>query len=306
MELEIYWQGKDITGLVQVRKCVGHDTCGKRCDSLEMEFENAAGWMRWGPEEDDQILVSRDGYDTGILFLNTILPEDGRYRVLATALPCAARQREWRSFAFKTLEEVMRSCGMATGMGYALYGCEGEASIPYIQQENESAAAFLARLLSWEGAKLKCVGAKYKAIGLAYAQARPAHQALQIRADQRGVEYLRGGLKWRSVRVLTPWADVTATDEAAPENHPKITLNLPACSPAQAGRWARGALLDHNRQDEILILSTDFNPGFSALARIDINGGTDADGQWLVEEAEQDFKNGTSMARLLRCVDSIQ
>ena len=53
--MEIYYQGADITGMVQVRKCIARDTSGGRCDSLEIEFDNAAGWYNWGPEEDDQI-----------------------------------------------------------------------------------------------------------------------------------------------------------------------------------------------------------------------------------------------------------
>ena len=144
--MEIYWQGKDVTDFVQVRKCVVRDTCGGRCDSLELEFENAAGWSKWGPEEDDKIIVSQNGYDTGTMYLNTVLPEDGIYRILATALPCVTRKKEYKSFIGKTIEEIMRACGMVTGMGFAVYGIDQKTVIPYIQQENESAAAFLCRL----------------------------------------------------------------------------------------------------------------------------------------------------------------
>lgn len=304
--MEIYWQGKEITGLVQVRKCISRDACGGRCDSLEMEFDNAAGWMRWGPEEDDQIVVIEGQYTTGIQYLNTILPEDGNYRVMATSLPCAARNKECRSYTNKTIGEILQTCGVTTDMGYDAYGLDEGQVIPYIQQENESAAAFLARFLKWESASLKVINGKYAAISLLYAQARTPCQTIRITADQRGAEYRRGGAKWRSVTVKTPFAAATAEDKAAPENHAQMTLNLPARSPAQAGRWARGVLLHHNRQDETLTLSTDFNPGFSALARMNITGGTDADGAWIVEEAEHDLKNKASRARLLRCVTTIE
>ena len=59
--MTIYYQGKDITRYVQVRKCIARDTCGERCDSIEIEFENAAGWYRWQPEEDDKSLWRRTG-----------------------------------------------------------------------------------------------------------------------------------------------------------------------------------------------------------------------------------------------------
>lgn len=304
--MEIYYQGKEITGMVQVRKCIVRDTCGGRCDSLDIEFENAAGWYGWGPEEDDQIVVARNGYDTGIMYLNTVLPEEGRYRILATALPCAARRKEYRSFKSRTIEEIMRTCGVVTGMDFAVFGIDKEAVIPYIQQENEVAAAFLNRLLRYESAKLKCVNGKYTAIGISYAQERPAHQTIEIGAKQRGTTYRRSGTKLKSATVRTVHAEATAWDLSVTGNHAQERFNLPAQNNIQAGRWARGMLLDHNRQCETLEISSEFNAGLSALTRIDITGGTDATGEWLVEEAEHDLKNGTSFAKMHRCIYTIQ
>lgn len=304
--MEIYYQGKEITGLVQVRGCIVRDTCGGRCDSLDIEFENAAGWYGWGPEEDDQIVVVRGGYDTGVMYLNTVLPKEGRYRILATSLPCAARRKEYRSFSGKTIEEIMRTCGMVTGMDFALFGIDGKTMIPYIQQENEGAAAFLNRLLRYEGAKLKCINGRYTAIDIAYAQGRIAHQNIEITARQRGVNYQRNGAKHKSATIRTPYAEATAWDLAVPNNHTQARFDLPARNDMQAGRWARGMLLDHNRQCETLEVSSEFNAGFSALTRIDISGSTDATGEWLVEEVEHDLYNGSSLAKMNRCIYTIQ
>lgn len=304
--MEIYYQGVNITRYVQVRKCVVRDVGGGRCDSLEIEFENAAGWYRWGPEEDDKIIVAQNGYDTGIMYLNTILPEEGHYRIWASALPCAARKKENRSFTGKTIEDIMRACGMATGMQFALYGIDGNTKIPYIQQENESAASFLQRLMMWEGAALKCANGRYNAVSIAYAQDRPALRTVEITAKQRGAEYRRNGAKYRSVTIKTPYAQATAEDTLAPETHAKITLDLPARNNIQAGRWARGVLVNHNRQTETLQIESEFNPGFSAMARLDVLSATDAAGEWIVEEAEHDLYNKTSRAKLYRCIRTVK
>lgn len=304
--MEIYYQGKDITDMVQVRKCIARDTSGGRCDSLEIEFDNAAGWYNWGPEEDDQIVVVCNGYDTGIMYLNTVLPEDGHFRILATALPCAARKKQYRSFTGKTIEEIMRACGMTSGMDFAIFGIDGQAVIPYIQQENEGAAAFLHRLLKFEGAVLKCVNGKFTAIGISYAQTRPVHQTIEIGANQAGAEYRRGGATYKSVTVKTPYAEAKAEDLLVASTHQQIVLNLPARNNIQAGRWARGVLMYYNRQAESLTIESEFNPGFSAMTRIDITGCTDATGGWIIEEAEHDFYNRKSMAKLYRCIYTIQ
>lgn len=305
--MNLIYQGKDITQYVNIRSCVGRDYSGERCDSLQIQFENASSWYRWGPEEDDQIRITHNGYDTGILYLNTILPEDGKYRILASALPCSARRKQNRSFSGKTIEEIMRACAAGSGMDFKIFGIDGSAIIPYIHQENESAAAFLHRLLTMEGAALKCVNGKYTAIGILWAQQREAGQTIQISAKQRGTDYQRSGETVKAITIRTPYAASTASDTSVPSSHNRITRNdIPAKSNLQAGRWARGLLLDMNRKCETLRIETRFNSGFTAMSRIDVTGGTDADGKWLIREAEHDFVNMTSCVVMHRCVTTIQ
>lgn len=306
--MRIYYEGVDITehDRVQVRSCTTRDTCGGRCDSLEIEFENSAAWYGWKPQEDDKIIVTNGSYNTGIMYLNTILPEEGRYRILATSLPCNARKKQYRSFIGKTIEEIMHACGVVTGMDFAVYGIDGKTVIPYIQQEYESSPAFLNRLLTWEGAKLKCVNGRYTAIGILFAQSREAHQTIEITPQQSGTQYKRCGVRTRSIAIKTPYCGATATDIDVSSAYEQITLGLPARNDIQAGRWARGLLLDKNRQCESLTIESEFNPGLEAMTRIDVEGGTDADGQWLIEDVEHDLFNLSSKAKLYRCISTIQ
>ena len=304
--MEIIYEGKDISDYVEVRECGVRDGCGKRCDGLEIVFENADDWYRWGPKQDDTIEVVHRGYSTGKLYLHTVLPENRSYRVLAAGLPCAARQKACRSYAGKTAEEILRSCARASGMGYLHFGLEKDAVIPYIQQNEESAAAFLERVLTLEGAVLKCSNGVYVAIGILYAQARNAHQTIEINALQSGVEYINSGEKLSTLTVQTPYASARATDIDAP-GRPELTTGMhPALTELQAGRWARALLLQHNRRCESLILQTEFNPGMTAMTRIDIVGETSAAGEWLIEEVEHDFINNRSRTTMHRCVTGIR
>lgn len=311
--MEIYFRGADggdyarIDSLVTVRECAVRDTCGPRCDSLEIEFENAAKWYAWGPKEDDEILIRQDGYSTGIMFLNTIVPEDGRYRIMATALPCKARRQEWKSYRNRTVEDILRSCATRTGMSFQTFGMDAKAIIPYIQQENESAAAFLRRFLELEGAVLKCVNGNYTAIGLEYAQKRNAHQTIHINPAQRGTEYKRSGAKIRTVTVKTPYGEATAVDLNAQSYHRDVTISqVPAMDDKQAGRWARNILRSRNLEYETLTIESSFNPGMEAMTRVDITGDTLATGEWIITDAEHDLFNRKTRTALKRCVDAIQ
>ncbi len=305
--MEIFYEGKDITDLVQVRQCLLSETSGGRCDSLKIEFENAAKWYAWGPEEDDQIFVAHGGVTTGVMFLNTVLPEDGKYSIFATSLPCKARAKTWNSFINKSIEEILRACAMASGMDYQIYGIDKGAIIPYAQQENESSAAFLNRLMMWEGAALKCVNGKYTAIGLSWAQQQEAQQTITVMPSQHGISYTRSGKRIRELAVETPFGSAKAVDLLAASTFPSVTVTgIPAGNAIQAGRYARGLLMNENRKCESLTVDSEFNPGFSAMARINIEGGTDATGEWLIEEAQHDLINLTSTARMRRCIQTIQ
>lgn len=305
--MRLYYQDRDITDRVDIRECVVRDACGGRCDSLDIYFDNLAAWYGWGPEDDDRIRVTRDGYDSGTMYVNTVVPEGRKYRIYAGSLPCGARRRESRSFVKRTVAEILQSCAMRSGMSPALYGVEGGVTIPYIEQRDETAAAFLHRLMRLEGAALKCVNGKYAGIGLLYAQGLPASRKLTVRSSQAWPGYRRAGERLRSVTVRTPYAEATATDSAAASGRISlVTGEYPAMDGAQAGRWARGLLMSKNRECETFTIPTEFDPGFTAMARVDIEGDTAASGEWLVEEVEHDIKNGTSTARMHRCITTVR
>jgi len=307
--LKILYQGYDITEYAHVRKCVAHDTADDRCDSLDIEFDNAAGWYGWGPQEDDQIIVSHGDYDTGIMYVNTIIPVNGKFRIIATSLPSTARIRGYTSFKNNTIEEIMRICAISSGMDYRIYGIDPDITIPYIERNDEGYGAFLCRLLRMESANLKCVNGRFVAIGIEWAQSRDAHQTITVKADMSGMEYRRIGRRYRTLTIKTPWASATATDTAITGNYCITLSHPPARDVLQAGRWARGLLLHKNRQHERLAITTDYNVGFTAMTRINIKDNTDcadAAGEWIIAQAHHDIFNKKSSVEMFRCISTIQ
>lgn len=304
--MNVFWQGTDITGYVTVSDITARDTCGGRSDSLDIEFENAESWYRWGPKEDDEISVEQDGWESGTMYLNTIAPGDGKYRVLATSLPCKARQKQWDSFENKTIEEIMRKCAAQSGMDFQIFGIEKSTRIPYIMRENESCASFLNKIATLEGALFKVINGKYTLIGIQYAQERRPISEISITADQDGVDYKKSGGTLRGLSIITPYAKGEAKDSAVDDGKAKEEItHLPALNNIQAARWARNILTAKNRKCESVEIKSEFHPAWSALSRINISGGTDADGEWLIEEVEHDIEKDRSSAILYRCIGSI-
>ena len=97
-------------------------------------------------------------------------------------------------------------------MGYALYGPDKGLQYPFLLRNNEGCAAFLSRLMEWEGAALKAVNGRLTGIGITMPRTIAAKQTIQIKADQDGVQHIRrNGVKLSSITVRTPYAEATAS-----------------------------------------------------------------------------------------------
>lgn len=303
--MRLIYENTDITSYADISTCIYRDTAGDKCDILDITLQNAAAWHRWKPQKNDRIAVTKNGYCSGTLYLNTIVPEDGKYRILATGTPQGAATKRNALYHQKTLAQILNECATECGMASTHWGIETEEPIN-ICRENESVPAFLARILHMEGARLKAHNGKLTGIGIGWAQDLQAVQKIKLAPDQDGVRYLRMDNAKRSRhRILTPYADASAQDTMAGWGTERTYTHYPAMNNVQAGRWARGTLLCENIEAEEITLSTAFNPGVTAMCRIDVESTTDMQGEWLVHDAEHDLINNKSTIRMHRCIRTI-
>ena len=158
-----------------------------------------------------------------------------------------------------------------------------------------------------EGAALKCVNGRFAMIGIEAAQEIDAAQTMELSSDQPQCQYIRSGQTYSRLTVKAPHGSGTATDTAVDTGHGELTLtDLPARDDVQAGRWARALLLGCNRMCETLTMSTEFNPGLTAMARVNVEGAPETAGAWIVQEVWHDLYNLTSRVRMHRCIDTVE
>ncbi len=305
--MNIIYEDTDITGKVIPSACVHKDVSHGKADTLEIVFRRSAAWHRWQPETDDRIQIFNGDYDTGEMYIHTIVPEGEAFRIIATSLPSKAARKAWDSYRNMDLKTILHRLAVECGMTGKLFGVENTTKYPYFQRENEGCAGFLERLFSMEGVALKAYNNAFRGIGVEYAQGRNAVRGWALDAEQDGTRYMhQPGKKWSSVTVRTLWAEATAKDESAEKGTSKIIAGLPAMDAATAGRWARGILLMHNREADRLRLETLFDPGIAAMTKAEITGNTGAVGEWIIDEVENDLYNGTSTVNMLRVVDTVK
>jgi len=304
-DLTLYYEGVDITDDVDIMECVCRDVSGGEADCLNLKVDHADKWFRWGPQKNDRLRVTRSGYDSKTLFLNTIVPEDGAYRIYATASRSVPQTPRWQAFEKKTLSAILSVCAGECGMGAALWGVSGGLMYEYLLRDNLGAAAFMQQLANREGAVLKALNGNYTAIGVQWAQGLAPMHRMELEDDQLDSEYIdRRDLSWQSVQIKTLFGTGLAVDGGA-QGQRRVITDITVDDDAMAYRWARNILLMHNRQSEWLNIEMDFNPGYTAMVRVDVKSRTDAAGQWLVHEATQNLVDGRTRARLIRCVSGI-
>ncbi len=301
-DLKLYYQGVDITDKIAILECVVKDTSGGQSDCLNLKIDHADKWFKYGAKKNDVLRVTRGGYDSMNLYLNTVAPEEGAYRIYATGRKCVAFPEKWQSWEGASLTTVMGNLAGEGGMGSQMNGVSGGISYPYLLREHMGAPAFLEQLLNRESAVLKCMNGKFCAIGIPYAQNLKAMQKVDLGTVLFDGTYVdRRDTKWRSVTIETPFGSGKATDPKASDGKDRVITEIAATDAAMAKRWAKGILLCHNRKSEILTLERDFNPGYTAMVKLKIGGGSDAAGEWLIDTAEQDLLRGRSRIKLLRC-----
>jgi hypothetical protein len=305
--VRVIWNGTDITAYCDVTGCVHRDAAGGRNDSLELEMDRPEAWYRWAPEEGDEIEVTQDGYTTGTMYLTAVIPCGDRYRILAGSVKPAGNRKTWAGYENNSFRAIAERCAAECGMQAKIFGMDEDLIIPYCMRRDEGCAAFLTRIGRAEGFRIKAYNGVFRAIYLPWAEGLDPVSRITITADQKGVNYRRrGSAKYTALTVRTPWAEATARDPAAPGNNPAVVTSLPAGDAATAGRWARHLLRDHNRKAEELRTEQRLDTRLTALARVSVNGGTDMDGEWIVEEAEHDLYNRSTVARMFRITDTVR
>lgn len=304
-DLSLIYEGVDITDSVDIKECVFRDVSGNECDCLDMKLDHAERWLRWGPKKNDTIQVKRGGYDTKTLYLNTIALEDGVYRVYATSAKSQTFPKRWQTFEGKSMQSIMSVCAGELGMSAKLFGVNGATAYDYLLRRNQTAPVFLEELAGLEGAALKTLDGAFVAIGIAYAQEIEAMHTIELSVDQADSAYIdQRDKRWSSVEIRTPFGKGSARSSGAQGANQVIT-NLCLDNDAQAHRWAKGMLLAHNRKCEILRLESAFNPGYTAMGRLDVVSKSDANGQWIIDSVEHDMVGNTSRPLLYRCITDI-
>ena len=118
--MRIFYNGTDITAACCPEEAIYYDRTGK-ADSLELTLPFGERWISWGTEEGDTLRVTRDGCDTGEMYITAAELDSGKFRILATAAKPKCRKKGYRVYS----GTMLRICARAAGEGDSSFSCWG-------------------------------------------------------------------------------------------------------------------------------------------------------------------------------------
>lgn len=153
--MQLFYNGTDITSRAGLTACICREGFGSSGDMLEIETANIRDWYRWAPQRDDEMEAVQGTYRTGKMYLNTMQKDGERMRLIATSMKSGAARRASAVYEQTSLAGLLALNAAECGMKSAVYGMDGGVVYLHIRRLAQSAPAFMARLLSYEGAAFK-------------------------------------------------------------------------------------------------------------------------------------------------------
>lgn len=142
--LRVYINDKDITESIAVASCYYEQHAEGEADSLSITFSDTRKqWANWKPSaEGDTVRITDGALDSGKLYLDSLKPENGNYKLQAYSTPKSAFSVKSRSFDGISLPELARKIASDNGLTAKLYSVP-ETQCKYAQQRGQSDLAFL-------------------------------------------------------------------------------------------------------------------------------------------------------------------
>lgn len=252
--MQILYNGTDITASVQPTNLVLTDYAGGKPDHLQMTFADSEGlWSKWRPRKNDTLQVKEGGYDSGLMYVDTLGQSAGSFLLGALSLPPSSKTARTQGWENVRLLEIAVQLAARHSLELRTYDIVNHL-YERIDQQEETDFAFLIERCRLEGYALKV----HNRLLVIYDE---ADRERKLPDPQRGVIRqgdMNGDFTFLDkstdcygkciVRSRTSSGVLTGQALASDITGPTMVCSLPVTSQAEADRYARGILRSCNKQ----------------------------------------------------------
>lgn len=183
MQMQITYNGVNITDRVSVNRCWHDMYAAERSDTLRIRLNDADSlWDKWAPAVDDEIRVDYGSVSTGTMFVSNVIPRNGSFEIFAQSAPASGFALHSKAWQMVRLLQIGKEIAGRNGLSFLSFGVD-DRLYGYIQQTNESDFAFLARRARLEGCSFLVYNKTLVLYSEAYMEAVPPLETLNVTVD---------------------------------------------------------------------------------------------------------------------------
>ncbi|TCZ73059.1 hypothetical protein E0485_21820 [Paenibacillus albiflavus] len=295
--MNIIYNGVDITPSIHPISAKTTDNSGERPDSLSLTFSDTEGlWSKWKPAKNDKLQIKENGFDTGVMFVDQISQNAGKFGIMALSIPqpCkSARTQAWEHVRFL---EIVTQIAARYGFIVQTYNVTNHL-YERVDQVEESDFSFLSFRCMLEGYALKINNQSLVIYGEPEEEKKPVDPNLSvihlrdINGEFKFVDKSTDIFEKCVVRSKTRSGYLEGEFKDTNISGPTHKRNLYASNQAEANRWAKGILRSFNKRMVTGVLPINLNTNYAAGIPVSVVDVGLFDGKHFIDRLTHDFIN---------------
>lgn len=289
--MNIIYEGKDITGEIDVQGATANDYEGGRADDIRLKLADVSElWARWSPKKGDTLRITEGEYDSGIMYLDDIMISASECRLGATSMPPTAREESFQTWEGITFRRLIGDFAERYSLKRSLHNIP-DVTYERVAQYGDYDLAWIAKRCILEGCAFKLYNGRLVVYDQQEAEKGKAVRTIEI-TNNTPYEYRDLGYSLRSACVVE--SGIIRGRFAAPGcTGPTMYIrDIAAGSIAEAQRFARSLLREQNKCAVTLVVKQELDGVYAAGECVEVSGNVAAEGLWFISSVHNDFGQG--------------
>lgn len=246
--IKFTYNGVDITDSVDILRCWHEMNAESIADSLEMIVDDTSNlWGRWKPQKGDELSIVAGDVKTGTMHLHETIQENAQYRLFASTLPINAKEKRSKAWQDVRLLQMGQEIAKRHNLKFESYSIE-DVRFGYKLQDNEHDFLFMSRICTLEGcAFLIYDGTLVMYCERTYESIEPI-DTIELTDSSSFRLFDNSDTRCGSCEFVKGIYKGVFKDKSGISLVHKPNLQFSVSSTAEANRYARGLLRNHNKQ----------------------------------------------------------
>lgn len=262
--MELFYNGIDIlkNKNVILSSCTVTDSACGEADSLKLVFADYnALWGDWKPQFGDTVTVVKDGWTTGIMYIDEIADTNTSFVINSRSLPPKSRQSASTVWENARFSKIASDLALFAGLELVAYDITDYNYVRF-DRKRESPIKCLNRLCMLEGYVLKITDGK----AVIYNEKTFENLVPSVSIYPKKYEYVSKDIGRSAVNIR--WFDGEFIQgyysDPLVYGETETIIDIPVYNVAQAQRWSKGILRQYNKDRFVYKTPTDLNLSLAA------------------------------------------